>query len=269
AKFIFCSQRTDDDCCDRCPSCLRIDKGVHPDCSLLGGDGPAAIKIGDIRDIEKRSGLRPYEGRYKVFIIDGAEDMNDCAANGFLKTLEEPRGDTVFILITPNEQMLLPTVVSRCRRVRFNGLGISLLRDILASDGRFGPQRAHFAAYFSQGALSSALAIKDDKSFERKNAVWDNLSLRQVSFKDREDARRQLNLLLLWLRDIVYARAGLCGDKLINAERQDEICKCKEDWPPQRLEMGIAFIAEALSYLHQNINLNLLANLVKVKLCKG
>lgn len=92
--------------------------------------------IGAIRELVRRLSMTPMTSKYKVAIIDEAEKLNDEAQNALLKTLEEPRGDTVIILIVPNEEVLLPTIVSRAQVVRFGPLSNEEIRQIVpkASD---------------------------------------------------------------------------------------------------------------------------------------
>jgi DNA polymerase III gamma/tau subunit len=103
---------------DDCAACIKIDKAVHPDVHILTvGEERKMIGIEQVRTTIAEAAMRPYEGRRKVFIIDGAETMSGAAANSLLKTLEEPTAGTVFILLTPLPDLLLPTIRSRCQMV--------------------------------------------------------------------------------------------------------------------------------------------------------
>lgn len=110
ARTLNCSARGDDDC----PSCTRVDRGVHPDVHLIGvADDRKMITVEQIRSVVSGATLRPYEGRCNVFIIDQADAMSPSGANALLKTLEEPAGASVFILLTRSPELLLPTIRSR------------------------------------------------------------------------------------------------------------------------------------------------------------
>lgn len=91
----------------------------------------ASIKIDSIRDIIDKAYLSPYSGRYKIFILLEAHRMTEEAQNAFLKVLEEPSQTTIFILITPKPDNLLPTILSRLYPIRFTPLGEDELREIL------------------------------------------------------------------------------------------------------------------------------------------
>ena len=88
------------DACDQCSSCLKIDKGIHPDFLMIAPES-GQIRIEEIRAIDEALSLKAFEGRYKVVIVDDADTMNQYAANAFLKTLEEP----------PEEQPACPNIV--------------------------------------------------------------------------------------------------------------------------------------------------------------
>src|SRR3990172_564534 len=106
--------------CGECLSCQRIALGKHADVQVMSLNGEtseenrAKISVEQIERLQHSVSLPPFEGRYKVFIIDGAEFLSIGAANRLLKTLEEPVGKVIFILLTADEKLLLPTVVSRC-----------------------------------------------------------------------------------------------------------------------------------------------------------
>jgi len=99
---------------DRCLSCLKIERGNHPDVHRIGvAEDRKQISIEQIRNVVAAATLRPYEGRTKVFVIESADAMSAGGMNALLKTLEEPTRDTVFVLTTRSADLLLPTIRSR------------------------------------------------------------------------------------------------------------------------------------------------------------
>ncbi len=111
------------DAASRCEACAKIAAGIHPDVVTLVREGAAQIvPIESVRNqVIARMGLAPHEGEVRVFIVEEATSMAPPAANALLKTLEEPPARTLFVLCTTAPEQLLPTIRSRCQRVRFGG----------------------------------------------------------------------------------------------------------------------------------------------------
>ena len=118
-KLLNCqAQNLESRPCQICRSCQDIEKKVHPDFFIVEPQDKE-IKIAQIRGLHSRLSLRAYSAPFKSVIIDGAHCLNQDAQSAFLKLLEEPKGKTLFILITEYPEMLLPTVLSRVERLRF------------------------------------------------------------------------------------------------------------------------------------------------------
>ena len=113
--------------CGECESCRKIVAGIHPDVVTLVREGAANIvPIESVRhQVIARIALPPHEADVRVFIVEEATAMAPPAANALLKTLEEPPARTLFVLCTTAPEQLLPTIRSRCQRVRFaEGSGV-------------------------------------------------------------------------------------------------------------------------------------------------
>src|SRR3954447_18317132 len=134
AKLFLCEQPRDDAPCGKCESCRVFDSGNHPDYHVVtkeliryhdktGKSKGIDLSINVVRpEIVEPAGRKAVMGRGKVFVIEQAELMNAQAQNALLKTLEEPAGRTVIVLLTDQPGALLPTIRSRCQVVRFAGL---------------------------------------------------------------------------------------------------------------------------------------------------
>jgi len=111
--------------CGECDACSKIAAGIHPDVVTLVREGAAQIvPIESVRNqVIARMGLPPHEGDVRVFLVEEATSLAPPAANALLKTLEEPPARTLFVLCTTAPEQLLPTIRSRCQRVRFAGGG--------------------------------------------------------------------------------------------------------------------------------------------------
>lgn len=137
AKNIFCSVHD----CQKCNICTRIDDNTFLDLKIINSDG-LVIKKTQMDDLQKEFSTKPIESDKKIYIINDADKLNSSASNSILKFLEEPADGIIAILITSNKYHLLPTIVSRCQLISFNGIAnfkmaedkYSLLADFLFSN---------------------------------------------------------------------------------------------------------------------------------------
>jgi DNA polymerase-3 subunit delta' len=146
------------DACGTCAACDRIARGIHPDVLIVEPGENGSIKVDQIREIIDRAAYRPFEGRRRVVIVDGADTLLAGAQNALLKTLEEPPPSSVFILVTARPDMLLATVRSRCPRLQFRPLGADVIASALVARG-LSEAEAHATAVAAQGSLGRALQV--------------------------------------------------------------------------------------------------------------
>lgn len=176
ARTLFCATGGAD-ACGRCGPCKKIEHGNFPDLITLAPEArekkvKEEIDIQHIRELIARVSYRPYEASRKVAVIDGVDRMNTPAANAFLKTLEEPPGDTTLILVAVNLNALPATIISRCKVARFGALDRARLEDLLVRAHGMDPARARTAASISRGAPGMALAeTLDEQSRLREEAL--------------------------------------------------------------------------------------------------
>jgi DNA polymerase-3 subunit delta' len=146
------------DACGACDACRRIVRGIHPDVIIIEPGETGAIKIEQIRDCVDAAAYRPFEGRRRVVIVDDADAMMPPAQSALLKTLEEPPSATVFLLVSAMPDALLPTVRSRCPRLRFAQLAASDVAHVLVRDHGYTAADAQAAAADADGSVGLALA---------------------------------------------------------------------------------------------------------------
>ncbi len=206
--------------CEGCASCIKIERGNHPDVITVERE-TQSIKIDQIRDLINRLNYRPYEGRVKVAIIPEAERMTVQAMNALLKTLEEPRPDTVLILTTGNQERLLPTIVSRCQAVRLAPLPRGLIEDMVREQLGIDPEPASVLASLSEGSPGKALGLDADFILEERRGLFERLI--GLDAKDpreifefakhlsgmRDNPEEVLELFSGFYRDLVWEKAGL------------------------------------------------------------
>lgn len=148
--------------CECCAACVQIALGVHPDFLYVARQpNRTDLLIEQVRDLIERLGVRPSRGPRRVAIVDDAETLNLPAQNALLKTLEEPPGQTMMILVTSSERALLDTVRSRMRPVRFGPLTVAEIAGVLESRANIQPERAKAIAPLARGSLARALALAE------------------------------------------------------------------------------------------------------------
>ncbi len=273
AKAMNC-QKGQLDSCDGCPSCLKIDAQNHPDVHWISPTNTDSIKIEDIRQLKKEIGLRPYEGRRKVFIIDNAHQLGAEASNALLKILEEPPGEVSIILVSAKSALLFKTIVSRCRIIRFYPLARSGLAEILEGDYNLDALTAHFLAYFCEGRLGCGVELKDTDILKEKNNVINEFALfsrpnTAWAAIERKDAiRNYLNILASWFRDIYMLKIDLPQTELIHLDRKADLLEAAKRYNFSDLEVIMNFLSDFLRYLEENINPKLLLSNLRMELSK-
>ncbi|MFP4500620.1 MAG: DNA polymerase III subunit delta' [Candidatus Hydrogenedentota bacterium] len=169
-KALNCAEYADD-ACGGCLPCRKVMSGNHPDVRITEPvKRSRIINVDAIEAVNEFAALRPFEGKWRVFILHDADRMGLPAQNHFLKTLEEPPGNSLFILLTEQPRQLLPTIRSRCQQVRFGALRPETVARLLGEQRELGAEKAGAIAALSQGQMSRALALVDS---ERREIVLD------------------------------------------------------------------------------------------------
>jgi DNA polymerase-3 subunit delta' len=190
AAALNCPMRPDVGC-GECSSCLRTLRRRHPDVHHIVPEGPL-IPVDVIREqVVPEAARSPFEGRVKVFIVHEAERMNPAAQNALLKTLEEPQPDTIFVLVSDNEEEVLETLRSRCRIVRLEPLSQERVEQALLREGAT-PESARALASAASGDLEAARALAFDGSVRRRRSVWASIPSRLKSPVDALDVASEV-----------------------------------------------------------------------------
>jgi DNA polymerase-3 subunit delta' len=287
AKAVNCEGQTLDSC-DSCVSCLKIEKGQHPDIHIIdnstalnvshapsqkiGLEESDAIKIEHIRQLQKEINLKPYEGRKKVFIIDNAHSLTPDAANALLKILEEPPSVSLIILISAKPALLFKTIISRCKMMKFYPLQRTELEEFLKKDFHLDNNLAHYLAYFCEGRIGRALKLKDTDILREKNRIIDAFTLvrrpgsDKLSIENRNNVRVHLNILTAWFRDIYLIKIGTPYRELINLDRKEELLRLMSRYAFMDLYEIFNSLSNSLLYLDRNVNIKLLLSNLKCSL---
>lgn len=234
AKSLNCLNRREGmlDCCDECPSCKNIDAGNYIDVSLIKLlNNKTQIVIDQIRQLQSQVNLRPYEAKYKVFIIQDAEFMNDEAQSALLKTLEEPPLKSIIILTSSRPETLLETIISRCQSVRFSAIKIEESKKILMRRFDIDENSAYYLSYIAQTGLVEPSSLIKKDILKEKNRIIDEFSgyidnpVKELSFLKESDENILLSLsvLLWWYRDILIFKETNKADTLANKDRRGDL----------------------------------------------
>ena len=271
--------------CHECTPCRRIAAGIHADVQTVtveaADEGPARknISINQIRNpegdptrwtVQRAVSLRPFEGRCRVIIFDPADAMSREAQNAFLKTLEEPPPEVVFVLVTALPQVLLPTTRSRCQRLDLRPLPVAAAQAALVERWGVPERRAELLARLSRGRLGWALAAQADEEMlrARRETLMDIRNLARRSLADRfacagdlagrfgrqrEAVLDVLELWGQWWRDVLLAASG-CHEAITNVDLSDILRAEAARYDPRQVAAFLRSLAAARRRLEENVN---------------
>lgn len=263
--------------CGECPSCRKVAGQGHPDVHLIAAEGDE-IKIDQIRQIQADLSLKPFEGKKKILIVDGAESMNAASANAFLKTLEEPPGEALIILITAMPQSLLPTIRSRCQEIKFLPLSRPVLARALMERRGISESDAWFLAGLAQGSMGRAMGmdIEAEKAGrEELSGLLSGLAAltpaqvlarTEAVSKDRERFERLLEIGVEWLRDAIVLHETGSEKLLVYGPAGDTLREWSERTPLPRLIADTELFIESRGLLDRRVSPQLVAENLLFKL---
>ena len=262
--------------CLECVSCQKIATASHADVQVIGltqnEDATEAKLIGidQIKEVQHTASLPPFEGKHKVFIIDGAELLSMEAANCLLKTLEEPSDKVTFILLTTNDKLLPETVVSRCQRLDLSPLSMAEVESALTNSLSIEPERARLLASLAHGCPGWAFsAVADDSLLQQRDEDMKRLldvitSDYEESFafvaqlaaqfsQNRGTVFRVLDLWLDFWRDLMLVKLD-CYDIITNVDQRGKLAEIGGGYRLSQIKSFVESIQAAIEQLHQNAN---------------
>jgi DNA polymerase-3 subunit delta' len=266
------------DACGHCTVCRRIARGVHADVLIIEPGDTGSIKVDQVRGAIERSAYRPFEGRRRVVIADEADAMEAPAQNALLKTLEEPPAASTFVLVTARPDLLLPTVRSRCQRVRFAPLGPADIAQVLIRDHGFAEKDAHAAAALADGSLARALEGDTDVYAEAREAAVSMLGTvahasnpmqRLAAARalgrdkvDRDELSRRLRLVSSVLRDLGVMQAQAGDRTLAHGDLEPALRRLLPAFEGDRVVCAFSAVQKALDALDRNASPKIVADWV-------
>ncbi len=263
SRHLECRSLKGDNYCGSCPSC-RIRAMRHPDIRLIEPE-KTTISIDQIRELINEIAFQPLEARYRVVILDPAEQMRPEAHNSLLKTLEEPASRTIIILVTTNPYMLLETIRSRARILHLGEISQDLIeRHLIRMEGK-PVEEAGFAAALSRGSLAAALDFNTSEYLDiRKQAFhFVTLLLKRGRFgeattlavqvtKDKQFFQIWIESVAALLQDIYYA--GLATERVGQRDLLEKFMDLNQEVSHHGLVRAIERVRKLKSELHYNVN---------------
>ncbi len=252
--------------CLTCSSCTRIGHGVYPDVELIVGKGASnTVQIDQIRELQRKAALSPYEGHYRVFILQQMDRAGLPASNCLLKTLEEPPAHVILVLTAVRPELLPATVLSRCQSLDLRLVPASVIEAALLERGVAAPQ-AWLLAHLSSGRIGWAFsASQDETMLHQREQALDQLyrllgadSVERLEFAwkaSREpDANRGLiELWTIWWRDVLLLRSQGPAH-LVNVDQIDKLQTVAAVLPLARAEAMLSALQETAGQLEANVN---------------
>ncbi|MFH1453646.1 MAG: DNA polymerase III subunit delta' [Armatimonadota bacterium] len=270
AKKINC--RSASSPCNECSSCTKINKNIHPDILYIKPEGNY-IKIDQTREILSSISFRPFEGKYRAYIIEDAQYLTDAAANQMLKILEEPPSYAVIILIISDITHLAPTVISRCQRVPFNYVESRLIKEYIHKNFDLDQARTESVAKLSRGSLGQAVSfINNDRFWEvREFTLRLGSELPDMSYdKALKEAQSIENLkgyeeavlefLIDWFRDLMVLKETGNPGMVINYDMKDKLSAMAGNYTVWQIKKIMRKILEAKFLLRRNVNKKIIFN---------
>lgn len=236
AQALHCEQPSQtgaQDSCGRCRSCLQIAARTHPDYFVIEPDPKAAtpqIKIEQVREIEQQFVYRPLVGERKICLIDDADRLTIGAANALLKTLEEPPGQSLFVLVTSRLHALPITIRSRCQTLRFTTPARTQVEAALILKRELPPADARFLAVFADGRIGEALTtnVADVRARQQEyltlvqpESLTSSATILSAaeSLAKTDRGEETLAWLARWIRDLVIVIVDGDQDQILHLEQ--------------------------------------------------
>ncbi len=263
--------------CGQCLSCRKVVNNIHPDVRIFDDDS-RAIKIDEIRALQRELSLSPYEGHYRVAILCNFERATISAANALLKTLEEPASQVVMILTATDPSALLPTIVSRCQAISLRSLPVAQVSSALEERWHAAAEKAELLAHLSAGRLGWAVrALEDENMLARRQDCFDALFQQLHSNRVERLAYAQIvgrssavlkETLTIWLtiwRDLLLLQSG-GQTRILNIDWQDRLAAIASQTTISQAKEMANRLRTALINLEHNVNPRLTLEVVLLQL---
>ena len=256
-----------------CASCRKIAAGNHPDVRVVRvPEDKRVIPIESIRDVLQEFAYRPYEGKRRFVIVDGADLLTPPASNALLKTLEEPPPHSSWILVSEGTSKLLPTIISRCRVVRFGALDLDIAANLLSRETQMDKAEAKSLAGLLGGSVGRALGeeaehfsrdVRRQVLDEALDAIGASSTAKILDVAESWDKRAKaedlpvetvLEHLSAWLRDIAVWQSTKDAKRLLDPANLDRVERVAKKAKPASVARSFDAVRLCVRDLQGNVN---------------
>ena len=293
AKALQCENRQEKgafiESCNECSSCVKALSNNHPDIITFTHEKPNSIGVDDIRHgLRDDVVIKPYESKYKIYIIPEGEKMTPAAQNALLKTLEEPPSYIVIIILTNNINAFLPTIISRCIVLPMKPAQDDSIKKYLMENCHVVDYKAMLCASFARGNVGKALELASNERFDNlKNGTIELVSkLKALEIHDMMDRVHEIlapaeeseksskkgidmgsyedfmDVLIFLFRDMLVYKSTGNEDHLIFSDKISYIRSVTEKCSYVQIDQMIQDLNKAKNRINSNVNIDLALELM-------
>ena len=264
------------DPCNNCHSCRQAESGNHPDIIRVTHEKPNSISVDDIREqVNNTIMIKPYQGPYKVYIIDHADMMTPQAQNALLKTIEEPPQYAVIMLLVENAEILLPTINSRCVMLRLRYIKDVLIKKYLMENLKVPDYKADLCTAFAQGNMGHAIMLANSEHFNeiREEAVQMLRNIHEMELSEiietvnritvyKVEISDYLDIIMVWYRDVLLYKATRDIETVVFKDQINYIKEQAKNSSYEGIQLILSSFERAKSRLKANVNFELTMELL-------
>jgi DNA polymerase-3 subunit delta' len=236
------------------------------------------IGIDDIRNIQQSVSLPPYEGIYRVYIIEAADLLSSEASNALLKTLEEPPPNVVIILLTNDETRVLQTVASRCQRIELKPISTEEIERELIKTQNLPADTSQLLARLSGGCLGWGITASFDTGYmqQRTQKLSELIGLLHATPGERlnyvskidNDRKNAEDFIKLWIslwRDLLLTKSN-CQDEITHVDFREELEDRVQGLNLSEIKEFIDLLNQASTYISLNANVRLVFEVLMLEM---
>lgn len=257
--------------CQKCHSCIQFQSENHPDIKYISHEKPNTVSVKDVREqIINDIDIKPYQGPYKIYIMNEAEKMNPAAQNAILKTLEEPPAYAVIMLLTTSMEAMLPTILSRCVHMSMKPVADDILKKYLMKEMQVPDYKADISVAFSRGNLGRAKMLVSSEDFDKikEDAIillknLESMEMSEIIIAIKKISEYKLNIddyldiMAIWYRDVLLFKATNDVNGLIFKQEIQYIKRVAKKSSYEGIENILVALDKAKARLRANVSFDL------------